>query len=45
MREFDNREPRDEIMDADNRAQTGGTFDHKLIEQVYEGMRVFDAAG
>jgi hypothetical protein len=33
------------MLDANNRAQSGDVFDHKLIERVQEGMRVSDSAG
>jgi hypothetical protein len=45
MRDPNDRAPRDEIFDADNRAQRGNISDNKLIEKVYDGMRVFDSAG
>ena len=32
-------------MDASNSAQSGGVFEHQLIEQVHEGMTVIDSSG
>jgi hypothetical protein len=33
------------MMDANNSAQSRDVFEHQLIEQAQEGMRVFDVAG
>ncbi len=33
------------MMDANNSAQSRDIFDSRLIEQVHEGMRVFDSTG